>query len=66
MLCPECHRETSDITNTCVWCGATLEGSGSPPGPPVHQPQAPGGETSQEYGAAGRPVSEWPATGRLC
>jgi hypothetical protein len=27
MLCPKCHRETSDTTNTCVWCGATLDWS---------------------------------------
>ena len=31
MLCPKCHAETSDITNTCVWCGATLNWSSSAP-----------------------------------
>jgi len=62
MLCPKCHRESSDITNTCVWCGATLDLSGSPSDPSVQQPQASGVETFQDHGAAGRPVSEWPST----
>jgi hypothetical protein len=75
MICPGCHRETSDISNTCVWCGATLDwsrvpsdpytaqNSSSPDGPSSDQPQAPGSDSFQDSDAVGRSVSEWPSTG---
>jgi hypothetical protein len=58
MLCPKCHRDTSDTTNTCVWCGATLDWSrsaadpgaamqtGSHEGTAAGQQPAPGGYVS--------------------